>query len=204
MVLRLHSMPFFPKQGAVGQVDFLDPWIAMCDRVAMDCTGLGLGLFDYFDAKYPSKVMGIQFAGSNEQHVKIKTAMAVSMKQRFEKGVNRIPRDMEIRQGLQSIKREVTGTGVKFDAPHIEVDTAVSGGKRKKVYQHADEFWAKAMCDLAAENSVLPACVGVDDKREDRPRHKSMFDMNPARPGAKEASMPPPQERSRRQSVWQL
>jgi phage FluMu gp28-like protein len=151
LVLRLHSMPIFPKQGALGQVDFLDPWIAMCDRAAMDCTGLGIGLYDYFDAKYPAKVMGIQFAGSNEQHVKIKTAMAVGMKQRFEKGLNRIPRDMEIRQALQAIKREVTGTGVKFDAPHIEVDTAVSGGKRKKVYQHADEFWAKAMCDLAAD-----------------------------------------------------
>jgi len=155
LVLRLHAMPFFGKDGRPGQVDFLDPWIQMADRVALDCTGMGVGLYDWFNAKYPSKVMGINFAGTNEQHVRIKTAMAIGMKGRFEKGLNRIPRDPEIRQALQAIKREPTSTGVKFDAPHIEVDSAVSGGKKKKVYQHADEFWAKAMCDLAAERTAL-------------------------------------------------
>jgi len=52
---------------------------------------------------------------------------------------------------LQAIKRQATSTGVTFDAPRIEVDTAVAGGVKKKLYAHADAFWAKALADLAAD-----------------------------------------------------
>jgi len=154
LVLRLFNMPFFAKGGNPGQADLLEPWIALSSRVAIDSTGMGLGLYEYLDVEFPGKVMGVNFGGSTVDHVKIKTDMAMRMKTRYEKGLNRIPRDPEIRQAMQAIKREATGTGVKFDAPRIEVDSAISGGKRKKVYSHADEFWAKALCDLAADRPV--------------------------------------------------
>ena len=47
------------------------------------------------------------------------------------------------------------GSGVTFDAPRIEVDTAVAGGPKKKRFAHADAFWAKALCDLAADGPAL-------------------------------------------------
>lgn len=172
LVLRLFNMPFFAKAGSPGQADLLDPWIALSARTALDSTGMGVGLYDHFDAKFPGKVMGVNFAGSTVEHVKIKTDMAMRMKTRFEKGLNRIPRDPEIRQAMLAIKREVTGSGVKFDAPRIEVDSAISGGKRKKIFSHADEFWAKAMCDLAADQ---PGSALSDGAIYGVPRHPDLM-----------------------------
>lgn len=158
MVLSLHAMPFFGIDGRPGQAEILAPWIDMCTRVAMDATGMGVGLFDHFNALFRGKVMGINFAGTNDKGVKIKTDMAVRMKQRFEKRLDRIPRDPQVRQELMAIKREVSGSAVKFDAPRIEVDTAVAGGAKKKKYAHADRFWAKALASLAAAG-VAPAVI---------------------------------------------
>lgn len=149
MVLRLHSMSF-PKQH-----ELLLPWVRMATRTAVDSTGMGVGIYDYLNEAVGGRVMGINFAGSNDQGVKIKTDMAIRMKQRFEKHLDRIPVDAEIRQALLAIKREATGTGVRFDAPRIEVDSPVAGGKKVKKFGHADEFWAKAMCSLAAETSHI-------------------------------------------------
>lgn len=147
-VIRLHSMPFPQQEEALG------PWIEMCSRGAMDATGMGVGMYDHLNQEHPGKVMGINFAGTNDAGVKIKTDMAIRIKKRMEQARSRIPRDPQVRQALQAIKREATSTGVKFDAPRIEVDSAIAGGKRKKIFSHADEFWAKAMCDLAAEQPV--------------------------------------------------
>ena len=35
------------------------------------------------------------------------------------------------------------------------MDTAVAGGQKKKLYAHADAFWAKALSDLAADEGTL-------------------------------------------------
>jgi phage FluMu gp28-like protein len=147
-VIRLHSMPFPQQEEALG------PWIEMCSRGAMDATGMGVGMYDHLNQTHPGKVMAINFAGTNDAGVKIKTDMAIRIKKRMEQARSRIPHDAEIRRALMAIKREATSTGVKFDAPRIEVDSALSGGKKKKVYSHADEFWAKAMADLAADRPV--------------------------------------------------
>ncbi len=148
LVLRLHATPF-PEQQRL-----LEPWVKRCTRVAIDSTGMGVALYDYLDEACPGRVMGINFAGTNDAGVKLKTDLALRIKQRMEKGLSRIPRDPEIRQALQAIKREATSTGVKFDAPRIEVDSAIAGGPRRKVYSHADEFWAKALADLAADSGA--------------------------------------------------
>lgn len=150
MVLRLHNTPF-PQQH-----DILQPFVEMCTRGAIDSTGMGIALYDYLNKSCPGKVMGVSFAGTNDNGVKMKTDLAVRLKRNFEKGRNRIPRDRDVRQELMAIKREATASGVTFDAPRIELDSAVAGGTRRKVYSHAESFWAKALADLAAE-SIGPA-----------------------------------------------
>lgn len=176
MVMRIHGVPFFTRDGEQklnDQAHKLLPWVQIADRTAMDSTGIGLGLFEFLASKVPGRVMGVNFGGSvpvgenvpvsysnkNTGNVKIKTDLAVRLKQRMEQHKNRIPRDPQIRQELMAIKKEYTGNAIKFDAPRIEVDTAVAGGKRKKVFAHADSFWAKALAELAAEGA--PAAFGA-------------------------------------------
>src|SRR6266481_5794906 len=146
MVLRLSGMPF-PQQRKI-----LEPWVQMTTRTAIDSTGMGIALYDDLNEMCPGRVMGVSFAGTNDQGVKLKTDLAVRIKRNFEKGKNRIPRDLTVRQELMAIKREATSSGVTFDAPRIELDTAVAGGQKKKVFSHAESFWAKALADLAAES----------------------------------------------------
>jgi len=35
------------------------------------------------------------------------------------------------------------------------VDTAVAGGPKKKIFAHADAFWAKALADMAADSGFI-------------------------------------------------
>jgi len=171
-------VPFFTPDGEFAtndQAHLLMPWVKLADRTAMDSTGIGLGLFEFLAAKVPGRVMGLNFSGSVPKgedvpsayqtasgSVKIKTDLAVRLKQRFEQGRNRIPHDLQIRQELQAVKKEYSGGAVKFDAPRIEVDTATAGGKKKKVYAHADSFWAKAMADFAAAGAPAAAFAHAD------------------------------------------
>jgi phage FluMu gp28-like protein len=164
------NMPFFISEqeleaGKTDQVHWLDPLVALADRTAMDATGLGLPVYEYFNAKYPGKIMGVNFGGSvkrleqGEQSaerglastVKIKTDMALRQRRRFEQHKNRIPRHPDVEQEIGAVKREQTGGAITFDAPRIELDTPSSG--KKKVYSHAEAFWAKAMADLAVEGA---------------------------------------------------
>jgi phage FluMu gp28-like protein len=186
MVLRLHGVPFFTPDGEFAtndQAHILLPWVRLANRTAMDSTGIGLGLYEWLAARCPGRVMGLNFSGSVPKgenvpaayqsttgNVKIKTDLAVRLKQRLEQGRERIPHDPQIRQELQAIKKEYSGGAVKFDAPRIEVDTATAGGKKKKVYAHADSFWAKAMADFAAAGAPAAAFAHADapDARQAR------------------------------------
>lgn len=186
MVLRIHGVPFFTPDGEFAtndQAHMLLPWVRIADRTAMDSTGIGLGLYEWLASRCPGRVMGLNFSGSvpkgenvpsayqsSTGNVKIKTDLAVRLKQRLEQGRERIPHDLQIRQELMAIKKEYSGGAVKFDAPRIEVDTATAGGKKKKVYAHADSFWAKAMACFAAAGAPEAAYAHVDpvDPRADR------------------------------------
>src|SRR6185437_3324723 len=100
------------------QAHKLLPWVELATRTAMDSTGIGLGLFEFLAAKVPGRVIGVNFSGSvpvaedvpknyasNKGTVKIKTDMAVRLKQNLEKNRSRIPRDPQIRQELMAIKK---------------------------------------------------------------------------------------------------
>jgi phage FluMu gp28-like protein len=177
MVLRLHDVPFFSAEGEQkhnDQARLLLPWVQMANRTAMDSTGIGLGLFEFLASKCPGRVLGLNFSGSlpknenvpaayasNLGNVKIKTDLAVRLKQSLEQGKKRIPHDLQIRQELQAIKKEYSGGAVKFDAPRIEIDTPGGGGMKKKVYAHADSFWAAAMAEFAAAGAPAAAFAAM-------------------------------------------
>jgi hypothetical protein len=114
----------------------------------MDATGLGVGLYDWLNMPSAGRVMGINFAGTNDQGVKIKTDLATRLKSRLEKRLERLPRDPQIRQRTLAIKREVSGASVKFDAPRIEVDSAVAGGPRKEALRARRSLLGKGAGEL--------------------------------------------------------
>jgi len=178
MVMRLHDVPFFTPDGEHmhnDQARLILPWIQMATKAAMDSTGIGLGLFEFLASKCPGRLMGVNFGGSisaersaavstKGQSVKIKTDLAVRLKQRLEQGKCRIPNDLQLRQELQSVKKEYSGGAVKFDAPRIEIDTPVGGGKKQKVFAHADSFWAKALAEFAAAGSPAGAFAAASER----------------------------------------
>jgi phage FluMu gp28-like protein len=147
-VIKLHAMSF-PEQ-----CKRLNPVVRMTSRSAIDKTGMGVGLFDLLNLENEGRLMGVSFGGSNDDGVKMKTDLAIRIKKRFEQMRSRIPYDPQIRTELQAIKRQATPSGVTFDAPRIEVDTAVAGGVKKKLFAHADAFWAKALADLAGDGGM--------------------------------------------------
>lgn len=153
-IITLHSMSF-PEQ-----CKRLNPIVRMTARSAIDKTGMGVGLFDLLNLENYGRLMGVSFGGSNDNGVKMKTDLAIRIKKRMEQQRSRIPYSPQIRTELMAIKRQATPSGVTFDAPRIEVDTAVAGGVKKKLYSHADKFWAKALADLAADSGTC-ALAGV-------------------------------------------
>ena len=218
MVMRLHGTPFFTSDGEQklnDQAHKLLPWVMLATRTAMDSTGIGLGLFEFLAAKVPGRVMGVNFSGSvpagenvpgsmankNTGMVKIKTDMAVRLKQNFEKHLSRIPRDPQVRQELMAIKKEFTGGAIKFDAPRIEVDTAVAGGKKKKVFAHADSFWAKAMAALAA-GGYMPAAMDAvaPEQAWYRPQERGILSHHMR--SEQQVEEQPVMERSERRRRW--
>jgi len=161
MVLYIYAATF------PDQYKRLDPFVKMCDRVAIDATGMGIALYDLLNQTNEGRIVGINFAGTNQavkqdktvqstKHdaentsVRMKVDLAMRIKKKLELGKSRLPRNAQVRTELMAVKREATATGVTFDAPRIEVDSAVAGGGKKKRYAHADAFWAKALCDWAA------------------------------------------------------
>jgi phage FluMu gp28-like protein len=154
-VIKLHAMPF-PEQARK-----LNPIVKMTTRSAIDKTGMGVGLFDLLNLDNAGRLLGVSFAGSNDNGVKMKIDLAIRIKKRFEQMRSRIPYDPQIRTELQAIKRQATPSGVTFDAPRIEVDTAVAGGVKKKLFAHADAFWAKALADMAADTGIIALDIGT-------------------------------------------
>jgi phage FluMu gp28-like protein len=148
-VTHLYAMPF-PEQARR-----LNPIVRMTTRSAIDKTGMGVGLFDMLNEENMGRLMGVSFAGTTDDGVRMKTDLAIRIKKKFERAKSRIPHEMQIRSELMSIKREATGSGVTFDAPRIEVDSAVAGGPKKRRFAHADAFWAKALADFAADTGNI-------------------------------------------------
>jgi phage FluMu gp28-like protein len=142
-------------------------------RACIDAGGLGTGLYDMLYKKFGMKVEGITF--TNE----IKERMAILVRRRMEEKLDKIPENApQIERAFAAIKRETTQSGnLRFDAARSDAG-------------HADEFWAKALADLAADSGVAAAEAGTQPQER-----SSGFDIDPSRDreGAEADRMP---------SVW--
>lgn len=106
---------------------------ALIRRAAIDATGMGAPLAESLAQEFRHRVEPVTFTAA------VKEDMAYRTKRRMENGLTLLPDSREIRRAFSAVKKFVTVSGnVRFDAERTEAG-------------HSDEFWAKALADLAAE-----------------------------------------------------
>ena len=106
-------------------------------RAAIDATGIGAMLAETLAAEFGPRVEPVTFTAA------VKENLAFRTKRRMEKQLSLLPDTREVRRAFSAVKRVVTPSGnLRFDA----VRTAAG---------HADEFWAKALADLAADSEPV-------------------------------------------------
>jgi len=106
-------------------------------RAAIDATGIGAMLAETLAAEFGPRLEPVTFTAA------VKENLAFRTKRRMEKQLSLLPDTREVRRAFSAVKRFVTPSGnLRFDA----VRTAAG---------HADEFWAKALADLAADSGPV-------------------------------------------------
>ena len=111
-------------------------------RAAIDATGIGAMLAETLAEEFGPRVEPVTFTSAMKENLAYRT------KRRMEKQLSLLPDTPEVRRAFSAVKRVVTPSGnLRFDA----VRTAAG---------HADEFWAKALADLAADSE--PASTAAD------------------------------------------
>jgi phage FluMu gp28-like protein len=102
-------------------------------RAAIDSTGMGAPLAESLAREFGPRVEPVVFTAA------VKEDLAYRTRRRLENRLSLLPDSRDIRRAFASIKRLVTLTGnLRFDAERTDAG-------------HADEFWAKALADYAAE-----------------------------------------------------
>jgi len=102
-------------------------------RACIDSTGMGAPLAESLEREFGPRVEPVSFTAA------VKEDLAYRVKRRMEQRLDVIPEDREIARAFGAVKKLVTVAGnTRFDAERTELG-------------HADEFWAKALADLAAE-----------------------------------------------------
>ena len=110
-------------------------------RAAIDATGIGAMLAETLAAEFGPRLEPVTFTAA------VKENLAFRTKRRLEKQLSLLPDTREVRRAFSAVKKFVTPSGnLRFDA----VRTAAG---------HADEFWAKALADLAAESAPVSAAA---------------------------------------------
>lgn len=135
-VVKLKNASFAEQDAALDRVfDFYK-----VRRCCMDQTGIGEKPVEDAKTRHGTyKVEGILFTGPVKQH------LATIIKQSFEDKKTRIPVDKAIRESHHAVRKLTTIAGnARFDADRTEVG-------------HADEFWAHALAEHAAEVSQQPS-----------------------------------------------
>jgi len=114
-------------QGADGQ--------PLVRRAAIDATGMGAPLAESLQREFGPRVEPVTFTAAMKENLAYRT------KRRMENRLSLLPDTREIRRAFSAVKKFVTPSGnLRFDAARTEAG-------------HADEFWAKALADLAADES---------------------------------------------------
>ena len=124
------------------QEAILYPWFAVCDRICIDATGLGIGWADDAQDKFGSyRVEAVTFTGQ------VKEALAYPVRGAMEDHTLRIPEDPVIRADLRKVQKTVTAAGnIRFVA-----ESSPDG--------HADRFWALALALHAGAGISGPVTV---------------------------------------------
>lgn len=136
------------KMRKSAQEDILYPWFAICDRICIDSTGLGIGWADDAQDKFGEhRVEAVNFSSQ------VKEALAYPLKGAMEDRKLRIPDDPTIRADLRKIQKVTTAAGnIRFVA-----ESTPDG--------HADRFWALALAIHAASDPSAPIEYTSDGPR---------------------------------------
>lgn len=137
----LHTRHVQTLQGArhAEQKAALWPWLARCQRVAIDQTGLGQFLVDDAqDAFGRWRIEGVSFTAATKE------ALAWPLRQAMEDRKLRIPADPLIRADLRRVRRAAGPTGTT----RFVAESTPDG--------HSDRFWALALAISAAAQTSGP------------------------------------------------
>ena len=119
------------------QLEQARAWIPQIEKMNVDQTGMGITIAETLMEDYPHKVEGVTFTAP------IKEQMAVYMRMRMEQRKLRLPNDETVRRSFLSLRRSTNRIGqARFDAESDEK------------FGHADEFWASALAEVAAERGI--------------------------------------------------
>jgi phage FluMu gp28-like protein len=103
-------------------------------RACLDATGMGAPLAEALAREFGPLVEPVVFTSA------VKEDLAFRTKRRMEARLTLLPDTREIRRAFSVVKKIVTPSGnLRFDAERTDAG-------------HADEFWAKALADLAADS----------------------------------------------------
>lgn len=148
------------------QIDMIMRYVR---RIAYDCTGLGLGLYEYSQDKHGGQVIGVNFGtrvpietrpellsdGRKAITAAITEVMALDLSNTFDDGLIQFPYDRWLRDDLHKPERLVTATG------------RVTIAATRDAAGHADGFWSFALAEHAsraggsAEVWTEEDCAGV-------------------------------------------
>ncbi len=104
-------------------------------RMAVDSTGIGAPLAESLAREFGPRVEPVVFTAA------VKEDLAYRVKRRMEDGLVLLPDVPSVRRAFSTVKKFVTPAGhLRFDAERTEAG-------------HADEFWAKALAEYAAETA---------------------------------------------------
>jgi len=105
-------------------------------RACIDATGMGAPLAESLQQEFGPRVEPVTFTAA------VKEDMAYRVRRRMEQRLDLLPDAPQIARAFAAVKKLVTLAGnTRFDAERTDLG-------------HADEFWAKALADLAAEQPV--------------------------------------------------
>ncbi len=108
-------------------------------RACLDATGMGAPLAESLQQEFGPRVEPVMFTAA------VKEDMAYRVRRRMEQRLDLLPEAAQIARAFGAVKKLVTLAGnTRFDAERTDLG-------------HADEFWAKALADLAAEQPVAAA-----------------------------------------------
>jgi phage FluMu gp28-like protein len=115
---------------------------ALIRRCCIDATGMGAPLAEALAREFGRRVEPVVFTAA------LKEDLAFRTRRRMEARLTLLPDTREVRRAFSAVKKFVTPSGnLRFDAERSEAG-------------HADEFWAKALADLAAD--ARPAARATD------------------------------------------